>query len=106
MKFRYRIDLNGLYIPEYTLTDSTGWVSFKVRNIAGKMRKVCRALGEVSAPRATKNGQWHFEPEGAAPYDNESVFFTDEIYVMAFIGAAQCWWSKPSTVEVANIVTK
>ncbi len=104
MKFRYRINAQGLYIPEYMLADGTEWIPFKVCNIAGKMKKVCRALAEMSYPRSTKSGQWHFEPEGAASYNDQALFFTDEIYVMAFIGAAQYWWGRPNTTEVAYIV--
>jgi hypothetical protein len=104
MKYRYTIRANGLYIPEYKKEGSDEWKPFKKKMIKGDMLQIVRALGEKSAPRRWTYGQWHFEPFDKSVFDDEPVFFTKAIYVMAFIGAAQHWWRQFEIKEVGDVM--
>jgi hypothetical protein len=103
MKYRYKVTANGLYIPQYKSSEKE-WKCFTKKMIQGDMLKVVRALAEKSAPRRWTYGQWHFEPSDKTVFEDESVFFTKAIYVMAFIGAAQHWWSQFEIKEVEDVL--
>lgn len=102
MEYRYTITGNGLFVPEYKKQDGD-WHKFYAKDMSGNMLKLCRSLAELSAPRKWGGGQWYFEGSARSDYEG-AVFFTTELIVMAFLGAAQHWYSEFRTVNVNNIL--
>jgi hypothetical protein len=103
MKYRYTITANGLYVPQYRSSEKE-WKCFTKKMIQGDMLKVVGALAEVSSPRQWNNGLWHFDRSDKTVFEDEAVFFTKAIYVMAFIGAAQHWWGQFDIKEVEDVL--
>jgi len=50
------------------------------------------------------NGNWVFDKDHENESVRNAVFFTKEIYIMAFIGAAQHWWGEFEIKEVGSLV--
>ena len=104
MKYRYIITSNGLYIPEYKTDGCDEWKPFTKGMIKGQMEDLCLQLAVISAPRVWTAAQWHFEKGSRDTWNSQSVFFTKQILVMAFIGAAQHWWGQFETKEVGDVL--
>lgn len=96
MKLRYRKS-NDFYIPQYQSTDDSEWNDFLVKNITDQLAQICQAIGDLQCPRRWEPGQWHSEDKGKNRGD-QTVFFTKEMYVMAFLGAAKSVYNT-QTVE-------
>ena len=83
MKLRYRIDINGYYIPQYEREDK--WFDFKVKHLTKKLKNLCNYLGF--------EGKWetryHYFPKKDEKLEDTSLIFPEEMYVMAFLGAAK-----------------
>jgi hypothetical protein len=88
LKLRYRIDTNGYYIPQYQGQDEL-WIDFIKSNISGEMYSLCESLGE----EAKFSGNiWHFRAKKIEDERNMAVFFTSELKVCAFLGAAKTFF--------------
>jgi hypothetical protein len=87
MELRYK-QSGTHYIPEYKNKQGE-WISITAEDVGMDARndlsRVCYRLADLSAPRKWDSGQWYYE-------DSKIVFFTKEIYVMAFLGAAKSFW--------------
>lgn len=94
MKLRYRMSAD-LYIPQYQKKDET-WEDFKVKDLVGAtiLERVAQVLANIENRAKWTEGQWYFEPvKGTGTVKEDmSIFFKKEIYVMAFLGAAQSTW--------------
>lgn len=105
MKYGYKVTGNGLYLPLYDNGNGKGWEHFQRKHVNGMMFIICKALGDLSAPRRWSDGQWLLEPtDKKIPFNERVVFFTSPIYLHAFLGAAMYWYEKPSSIEVSKTI--
>lgn len=84
MKLRYR-KFNTFFIPQYTLGDK--WINFDTTLVSGELKRICEQLGDLQLPSKWGEGQWFFASR-LNPENKNILFFTKEIYVNAFLGAA------------------
>ena len=89
MKLRYEIR-NSDYIPQYFHNEQ--WYDFKVRNVKGELKNICQQIGFLQ--NNFGRSQWYYIQNGndlknGVGLEEMIVFFTKEIYVNAFLGAAQ-----------------
>jgi hypothetical protein len=108
MRFSYKITPSGLFLPHYQKESDSEPKPFLKKHVDGQMKRVCIALSHISAPRPFREeGQWYLAKTDKSQKDDDmQIFFTQELYVMAFIGAAQHWFldGKFPIKEVANII--
>jgi hypothetical protein len=92
MKLRYRKSGN-IYTPQY-LTKEDEWKDFTADQISGDLRNLCEKIAGLSFPiRSGLNtsGYWYY-------FENEkntgkgALIFSNEMYVMAFLGAAKSYF--------------
>lgn len=90
MKLRYRITSNN-YVPQILNKDNI-WRDIKQTEIKGLLRDVANKLANLSNPRRYSTGLWYVENNSSEVYD--VVFFTKEIFVMAFLGAYKSYFNQ------------
>ena len=90
MKLRYRKSAT-FYIPQY-LSEKYEWEDFTADQISGSLRKLCEKIGILSFPMSW-NGQWYFHDNGKDK-GNGLLIFSNEMYVMAFLGAAKSYFNQ------------
>ena len=85
LKLRYIID-GTHYIPQFYNNTENKWMDFKVEHVQREMLAICRSLGDLQLPSRWGDGQWYYE-------SGKQVFFTKEMFVMAFLGAASVFYN-------------
>ena len=95
MELRYRTQ-SAHYIPEFK-TDEGDWREFRVKDVPPVTRKIAEQIGNLQLPMRWEPGQWFYVNKGIRECDS-AVFFTSEIYVMAFLGAIKAELT-PRTVD-------
>lgn len=88
MKFRYRIESRGLYIPQFLAGEE--WKDFTVSVVTGQLQTIAEILGKYNS---FGHNYWHFRPDSGQNLGDMSVFFENELKVCAFLGAAKAFFS-------------
>ena len=87
-KLRY-VTIGAHYIPQFYSNAENKWKDFKVEHIQHEMLEICQSLGDIQLPSKWSNGQWYYK-------SSKQVFFTREVFVMAFLGAASVFYNSES----------
>ncbi len=90
MEISYRYRKAGVnFIPQYKRdVNNEDWRDFVASDIPnGDLLYICQHLGELQLPQRWSCGVWYYKD---AP---NAIFFTKEIFCMAFLGAAKSFWS-------------
>lgn len=90
MNLRYRKS-GTLFIPQYQLKDGT-WEDFVRENVGRELLKLCVAIGNIQMPSKWDDGQWYYQKTKQDRNVKETIIFTKEIFVMAFLGAAKVYF--------------
>lgn len=90
LKFRYRIDANGYYVPQYQGIGDK-WFDFTVGQTTGELQKIAVNLS-VSTGYSGRN-VWHYISEDE-DVEEMPVFFTSEVKVAAYLGAAKVFFGE------------
>jgi hypothetical protein len=100
MKYGYRVNGSGMYIPQYD--NGTGWQDFKGKHLGGDFYRICLHLADLSAPRIA-GGQLLLDPgDKKIPESEHVVFFTKPVFLHAFIGAAKYWYDQQKSTEIID----
>lgn len=108
MKYGYTLNSNAgggrlnVYQPYFDKEDGSGPQYFRVRHLGnGLLLSVVRSLAELSAPRRWEDGQYYLETNDKnTPEEDKFIFFTDPIYIHAFLGAAKYQIDQRMPIEV------
>lgn len=99
MKLRYRTQQGKHYIPQYQLNGQDIWYDFLAKDVNNLLESIAYKLGQLSHPGGYGESQWYYKPSNKEEKEGEmKVFFTAEIFVMAFLGAAKSYFT-PQTKE-------
>lgn len=99
-KLRY-IKNGELYIPQYFKISTDTWEYFEVRHITGQLLRITKLLNDINMHSRWYSDSWHFTPDKKEDLQRMQLCFSQEISVMAFLGAAKCHFNQ--TIKEFNL---
>jgi len=98
MKFRYRLENRGWFIPQYKRTDGF-WTDVPLKRLGGSGSELHRIAYSLGRPKKWGGSSYNFSPNKGESEQDCPVYFETEMKCFAFLGALKLSLNQETTKE-------